>query len=192
MVKFKIVLYGDSGVGKTTMLFRLVKKEFIPSNYSTIGASFITWKPEKSNPNNLVLGIWDTAGQERFNSLIPMYLRGSHVVIYCVDYNEPFDATKATKMYDTARDYSPECLFYLVFTKIDMCKDTITPKEGLNEFIKNKDIIRTTYTSSLTGQGVDELFQDITEHVKQLQNDNIHVLQVEKSSNQKNKNPCCL
>jgi len=72
----KIVLIGESGVGKTAILDRFISKRFIGSYKSTIGADFLTqeiWVDDKLH----TLQIWDTAGQERFNSLGRVFYRGA-------------------------------------------------------------------------------------------------------------------
>ena len=119
---FKITLYGEYGVGKTSLTRRLLHKNFNAQSPSTIGAAFMTWKPDlvkSEERRTMSFGIWDTAGQERFNSLLPMYLRKSDAIFYCWDYNNPFDSKIVDPMYDRAIEYSPDCHFYLVITKID-------------------------------------------------------------------------
>jgi len=188
MVKYKIVLYGDFGVGKTAMIMRLFNNKFAETQ-STIGASFLTWKP---HPNSdTVMGIWDTAGQERFNSLLPMYLRGSHVVINCLEYNQKFDTDKAELMYDTAKLYSPDCLYYIVQTKIDKkITECINENADIKKFSIEKGITNIWYTSSLTGEGITELFYNIASELSKIPNNNVHVLKVEEKPTQKSIN-CC-
>ncbi len=64
MTKFKVALYGDSGVGKSSLLARLFRDVFVDSSQSTIGASFMTWRPTLASGKKIFIGIWDTAGQE--------------------------------------------------------------------------------------------------------------------------------
>ena len=88
MIDFKLTLYGDYGVGKTSLTTRLLRDDFNEDSLSTIGASFATWKPDlvkDEDSRQLRFGIWDTAGQERFNNLIPMYLRNADAVFNCWD-----------------------------------------------------------------------------------------------------------
>lgn len=74
---FKIVLLGDSGVGKSNLVFRFTKNEFNKDSKSTIGVEFAT-KTVQIDDNKLVKAqIWDTAGQERYRSIASSYYRGA-------------------------------------------------------------------------------------------------------------------
>lgn len=80
--KIKLVMLGDSGVGKSCIISRLVYKFFNEYISATIGAQFLT---KDYLDEGLRIDIWDTAGQERFRSLIPMYLRGAHILAVVLD-----------------------------------------------------------------------------------------------------------
>ena len=84
--KIKLVLLGDSKVGKTSIVTVVHGDEFIPDQTATIGACFHI-KKMKIGDVALQLHIWDTAGQERFRSLAPMYYRDAQfaLLVYSVD-----------------------------------------------------------------------------------------------------------
>lgn len=87
----KIVVLGSQGVGKTSLVHRFVKNDFIPSNKakSTVGASFLTTRVKDSDSGKTIrLQIWDTAGQERFRSISRLYYRGSNAAILCYDITD--------------------------------------------------------------------------------------------------------
>jgi Ras-related protein Rab-6A len=89
----RIVFLGDSGVGKTSLISKLVDANAGVASEATIGIDFVaTNAATPAGP--LRLQIWDTAGQEQFRSLIPSYLRGSSiaVLVYAVDSRESFEA----------------------------------------------------------------------------------------------------
>ena len=73
---FKIVLVGDSSVGKTNLFLRYIKNEFDPQTKATIGVEFGT-KIIKINNYNIKIQIWDTAGQERYKSITSAYYKGA-------------------------------------------------------------------------------------------------------------------
>ena len=75
-VKFKIVLLGDQGVGKTSIINRFIFDVFDDQSNPTIGIDFIS-KSYAAGDKVLRFQLWDTAGQERFRSLIPNYIRDS-------------------------------------------------------------------------------------------------------------------
>ncbi|KAJ1494400.1 P-loop containing nucleoside triphosphate hydrolase protein [Baffinella frigidus] len=83
-VEAKVVVLGDTGVGKTCLVQRFVEGKFVPHGASTIGASFMV-KKMNIDGAKLTMQIWDTAGQERFRSMAPMYYRGAAAAILVLD-----------------------------------------------------------------------------------------------------------
>lgn len=90
---FKIVLVGDSAVGKSNLLARFARDEFYPSSKSTIGVEFQTQKIE-INGKEIKAQIWDTAGQERFRAVTSAYYRGAvgALLVYDVSRRQTFDS----------------------------------------------------------------------------------------------------
>ncbi|TYZ57587.1 hypothetical protein PybrP1_013208 [[Pythium] brassicae (nom. inval.)] len=80
----KVVLLGDTGVGKSSLVLRFVTNNFRPYSESTIGASFMS-KMIVVNDTPIKYQIWDTAGQEKYHSLAPMYYRGAAAAIVVYD-----------------------------------------------------------------------------------------------------------
>lgn len=81
---FKIILIGDSGVGKTSLMTRFTDKCYEPSTFSTIGVDFKI-KTIELNGLKIKLHIWDTAGQERFRAVVSGYYRGAHGIFIVFD-----------------------------------------------------------------------------------------------------------
>lgn len=160
---YKIILYGDYSVGKSCLINRLLTDTFNQYSQSTIGASYSTWV-NKDEPV-YKFGLWDTAGQERYYVLLPIYLRGSNAVIYCWEYGEKFNESKADSMYEKAIEYSPDCHFYIVITQIDKSKDDNIMWESVEKWALDKNIKGCFYTSSYTGQGVQELFNTVSQNL---------------------------
>nr|GEX71679.1 Ras-related protein RABA5a [Tanacetum cinerariifolium]GEY38278.1 Ras-related protein RABA5a [Tanacetum cinerariifolium] len=90
---FKIILLGDSGVGKSNLLARFARDEFYSNSKSTIGVEFQTQKMEV-NGKEIKAQIWDTAGQERFRAVTSAYYRGAvgALVVYDVSRRQTFDS----------------------------------------------------------------------------------------------------
>ncbi|KAI5788674.1 ras-like protein Rab7 [Pyronema domesticum] len=82
----KIIILGDSGVGKTSLMNRYVNKDFSASYKATIGADFLT-KEVILDDRSVTLTIWDTAGQERFQSLGVAFYRGADCCVLVYDVN---------------------------------------------------------------------------------------------------------
>lgn len=90
VVNLKVVIVGDSGVGKSTLAYAMSSEDGVCAKNigTTVGAGYV--RATMRNPLGGVIGfdIWDTAGQERYRSLVPMYLRGANVILYVVDGTE--------------------------------------------------------------------------------------------------------
>ncbi|KAI3680446.1 hypothetical protein L6452_35217 [Arctium lappa] len=89
---FKIVLIGDSAVGKSNLLARFARNEFNPNSKSTIGVEFQTQKIQ-INGKEVKAQIWDTAGQERFRAVTSAYYRGAvgALLVYDITRRRTFD-----------------------------------------------------------------------------------------------------
>ncbi|XP_019463566.1 PREDICTED: ras-related protein Rab7-like isoform X3 [Lupinus angustifolius] len=88
----KVIVLGDSGVGKTSLMNQYAYKKFSQQYKATIGADFVT-KELQIDDKLITLQIWDTAGQERFRSLGPAFYRGADccVLVYDVNIHKTFD-----------------------------------------------------------------------------------------------------
>lgn len=84
---FKIILIGDSGIGKSAILFRFADDIYSDNYISTIGVDFKI-KTILLNGKMVKLQIWDTAGQERFRTITTSYYRGSHMIFLCYDVTD--------------------------------------------------------------------------------------------------------
>ncbi|ETO35391.1 GTPase [Reticulomyxa filosa] len=149
MHSFKVVLLGDTAVGKTSILMRFVENAFQEAQQATIGAAFqsvdidvpyvgpskseTTKKTEDSTHHMARLQIWDTAGQEQYHSLAPMYYRGCHaaVIVYDVGNLESFKRAKVW-IHELNQSMAEEdwerVIVILVGNKMDLCEDVYSRK----------------------------------------------------------------
>lgn len=74
--QIKVIVVGDSGVGKSSILLRFVNDEFNEFNEPTLGAAFLAKVHNYGNGQSVRLQMWDTAGQEKYKSIAPIYYRG--------------------------------------------------------------------------------------------------------------------
>ena len=96
-VKKKVIIIGDSGVGKTSLLYRYVFNKLDYESMPTLGASFKTQVvdlPEEQD--QIFLNLWDTAGQEKFKSLTKMYFQDADaaIIMYDVTFRESFESAR--------------------------------------------------------------------------------------------------
>ncbi|XP_031271620.1 ras-related protein RABF2a-like isoform X2 [Pistacia vera] len=88
-INAKLVLLGDVGAGKSSLVLGFVKEQFVEFQESTIGAAFFS-QTLAVNDANVKFEIWDTTGQERYHSLAPMYFRGAATAIIVYDITNQF------------------------------------------------------------------------------------------------------
>jgi Ras-related protein Rab-1A len=163
---FKIMLLGDSSVGKTCFLKRYIDDTFQDVYLSTIGFDykykFITLEDGKK----IKLQIWDTAGQERFRTIGKGYYKGAHgiILIYDVTSQKSFDSIK-TWLNEIKSEASNKVCVFLVANKIDI-EERLIPREDGEEIAKNNNL--EFYESSAKDNiNVSEVFQDLAEKINE-------------------------
>ena len=104
---FKLVVVGDSGIGKSQLLSRFTNDEFDLDSKSTIGVEFSTRQIEHDG-KTIEAQVWDTAGQERYHSLAPMYYRGAAAAILVYDMTKKSSFEKLQKWVDELKERGPD------------------------------------------------------------------------------------
>jgi small GTP-binding protein len=159
---FKIVLLGDSGVGKTSIVQRFEENTFNDNIDATIGASFLS-KEMKTRHGRINLHIWDTAGQERYRSLVPTYARGAGSALVCYDVTDPKSFTAVEYWLKKMEEIGcTDCIKYLVGNKTDLervVSQDVAQKWGNQHQMKFFEV------SAKTGNNVENLFQELAEEI---------------------------
>ena len=81
MSSIKVVLLGESAVGKTSIITRFVENKFKQDTMSSLSANFVSKKIEIGNNKSIKFDIWDTAGQEKYRALAKIFLRGAKIIL---------------------------------------------------------------------------------------------------------------
>ncbi|XP_035539427.1 ras-related protein Rab5A-like isoform X3 [Juglans regia] len=120
IIQAKLVLVGDMGTGKTSLVLRFVKGQFFDNQEPTIGAAFFTQVLSLAEAT-VKFDIWDTAGQERYHSLAPMYYRGAAAAVVVYDISSMDTFTRAKKwVQELQRQGSQSLVMALVANKSDL------------------------------------------------------------------------
>nr|KJB13149.1 hypothetical protein B456_002G059500 [Gossypium raimondii] len=160
IIQAKLVLVGDMGTGKTSLVLRFVKGQFFHHQEATIGAAFFTQILSVSEAT-VKFDIWDTAGQERYHSLAPMYYRGAAAAIVVYDISTMDTFARAKKwVQELQKQGNPKLVMALVGNKSDLdSKREVQVEEG-EEFAQENGMLFME-TSAKTAENVNELFYEI-------------------------------
>jgi len=162
---FKLLLVGDSGVGKTSLLLRFAQGEFNSDTRNTVGVDlkvkFMNFRSQR-----LKLTIWDTAGQERFRTLTSAYYRGAHgiILVYDITSRKSFEDIKEWMSEVDIYSTNQAAVKLLVGNKIDM-EDTraVSKQEGV-AFAKEHSMLFME-SSAKTEQGVVQCFEELIQKI---------------------------
>jgi len=163
----KVVVLGDAGVGKTSLIRQFVEKTFSKEYKPTIGADFLT-QDVTVNGKTITIQIWDTAGQERFKSMAVSFYRGSDAVMVTYDITdsnsfENVDTWMKEFCENAGKEIDEkEFPFILLGNKSDLA-DTqrAVPKDRAEEWCKGKNGMPFYETSAVNRQNLQEAFERV-------------------------------
>ena len=171
---FKLVLIGDTGVGKTNILSRYINNEFSLATQSTVGVEFGS-KIIKKNDKLIKLQIWDTAGQERYKSITSAYYKGSKGAFVVYDISRKGTFENVDKWIEELKaNGSEDVLIMLVGNKSDLEDKREVKTE---EVIKKAEQFKVAFceTSALDGKNIDHAFDNlINEIAKKVERDKVN------------------
>ncbi|KAL1491209.1 hypothetical protein ABEB36_011842 [Hypothenemus hampei] len=155
--QFKLVLLGESAVGKSSLVLRFVKGQFHEYQESTIGAAFLT-QTICLDDTTVKFEIWDTAGQERYHSLAPMYYRGAQaaIVVYDITNQDTFGRAK-TWVKELQRQASPNIVIALAGNKQDLANKRLVEYEEAQTYADENGLLFME-TSAKTAMNVNDIF----------------------------------
>ena len=162
---FKVVVVGDGGVGKSTMIQRLITGHFTPMKI-TIGTDLATYQMEFENWV-VKLQIWDFAGEKRFRFFLPNYARGAHGCLLCYDITRYTSFQNLQEWYDIIQGHSTDPVFILIGEKVDLADDRRTvEREEAEEFRKEHEIPYLFETSSKSGENNKIIFERLIKEIQ--------------------------
>jgi small GTP-binding protein len=156
-VQYKLVLLGETSVGKSSLVIRFVKGQFHEYQESTIGAAFLT-QTVVVGDYTVKFEIWDTAGQERYHSLAPMYYRGAAAAIVVYDITSAPSFVRAkTWVKELQRQGSQDVVIALAGNKVDREAERKVSADEARKYAEENGLAFIE-TSAKTNINVRELF----------------------------------
>lgn len=166
ILKRKLVIVGDGGCGKTSLLYVFTLGEFPTEYHPTVFENYVT--DCRIDGKAVQLALWDTAGQEEYERLRPLSYSNSHVILIAFALNVPdsLDNAKTKWVREVTKD-CPNVPYILVGLKKDL-RTSLTDDENFVQFDQGASIAKQVgariylESSALTGEGVDEIFEYAT------------------------------
>ena len=157
-LKLKILIIGDSTVGKTSMLLKYTENIFPESHMATIGVEYKI-KEIKTDKYDIKLNIWDTAGQERFKSITKSFFNNTNGVIFVYDITNA-KSFEGVKNWIKESEMCGKFEYLICGNKVDLERARKVPFNDLNAYgIKRKKLV--FETSAKTGANLNVVFQKL-------------------------------
>ena len=189
--QFKLVLLGDSAVGKSSLVLRFVRGQFFEYQESTIGAAFLT-QTVALNDTTVKFEIWDTAGQERYHSLAPMYYRGAEVaiVVYDITSFKSFEGAK-NWVRDLKLYGQPNVVIALAANKCDLDAQfrEVSAQEG-QAYARDEDMAYFE-TSAKTAHNVRAMFVALAKRVPRTKDASLSGTPLDSGASTTKSGGCC-
>jgi small GTP-binding protein len=185
---FKILIIGDSNVGKTSILLQYTSNFFQETHIATIGVEF---KLKEITLDNIEykLNIWDTAGQERFKAITKSFFKAADGIIFVYDITKKSTFTNIKNWFQDAESKTNDFKSIIVGNKIDLNDErTVTPEEGQN--FANKKNCPFFESSAKDKINIDEIFLTLLKEILKNKKDVIDskIKEEEKTINLDNNN----
>ncbi|GAM28079.1 hypothetical protein SAMD00019534_112550 [Acytostelium subglobosum LB1] len=172
-VLLKVIILGDTGVGKTSLMNQYVNKKFSNQYKATIGADFLT-KELMVDDRVVTMQIWDTAGQERFQSLGVAFYRGADCCVLVYDVNvaktfENLDSWRDEFLIQAGPRDPDNFPFVVLGNKIDLENQRVVSQKRAASWCQSKGNIPYFETSAKEAINVEQAFQTIARNAIKLE-----------------------
>ena len=200
-LSFKLIVIGDSSVGKSCLTAQAVRNNFIEFYQATVGFEFLTFNL-RINTKIIKLQIWDTCGQEVYKSLISNFYRNCSLalIVYAINNRNSYEHAESW-LNDLKNQSNPNVRVFLIGNKCDLEKERLVSKEEGETFKEQKKLDRFIETSAKTGENArivmveaaKILYKDYLKAKQDLSNedDNQKGDKLEMKNNNKNKQKKC-
>lgn len=189
---FKILLLGDSEVGKSCFLMRYSENVFIENYITTIGLDYKLKTVKLDTGKTIKVQLWDTAGQDKYRTIAKNYYKGSHgiLLLYDITKQSSFDNIREW-VRDIKEEVNEKAILFLIGNKIDMEDQRKIPKEKGVELAEEFKI-PFFEASAKSGENVDEVFKALYNKICEIYGDLERERGTKLIKKRKIKGRCCL
>ena len=166
--EIKVILLGDSGVGKTCIINRYINDEFNPNSKTTLGSNASS-KVIKRGQVSYILNLWDTTGQEKYHSITNLFIKGSNIVIlvYAINSLSSFEGLDFWYKSVQEKLEGENYVLAVVGSKSDLIEEEeeVVSEEEAKKFAKEKNAIFKLVSSKEDPEGINNLFDTLLDEL---------------------------
>ena len=166
--EIKVILLGDSGVGKTCIINRYINDEFNPNSKTTLGSNASS-KVIKRGQVSYILNLWDTTGQEKYHSITNLFIKGSNIVILVYSINSLSSFEGLDFWYKSVQEKleGENYVLAVVGSKSDLIEEEeeVVSEEEAKKFAKEKNAIFKLVSSKEDPDGINNLFDNLLDEL---------------------------
>ena len=189
--EIKIILIGDSGVGKTNLVNSVMGLSFLENESPTVSGSFYSKKYE-INDNTYIANIWDTAGQEAYKGITQLFFRGSEIVILVYDICSSSSFESLNQWYELCQDtINNEHIYAIVGNKNDLYLNSEVNENEAKAFADNKNIKFRLVSAKCNPKGFIDFIEELIMDYKKITKVRRKSIKIEKKDKKIKKDEKC-
>ena len=161
-VNFKVVLLGEAGVGKTSIISQFIEQIFEEDLQSSTGGSYSSKTLTFNNGKNIKLEIWDTAGQERYRALSKLFYNNAYaaILVYDITKKSTYDEIKNYWILQIKESAPKEIIISIAANKADLLEVEQVNEDEARQFAEDNGALFFS-TSAKNSLGINEMFEEI-------------------------------
>ena len=188
---FKILLLGDSEVGKSCFLMRYSDNVFVENYITTIGLDYKLKNVKLDSGKTIKVQLWDTAGQDKYRTIAKNYFKGSHGILLLYDITKQSSFNNIREwIQDIREEVSPKAIIFLIGNKIDLADQRKISKEKGIELAEEYKL-PFFEASAKSGENVDEVFKALYKKISEVYGDLEREMGSKLNKRKKNQRKCC-
>ena len=166
--EIKVILLGDSGVGKTCIINRYINNTYNPNSRTTLGSNASS-KSVKRGHASYILNLWDTTGQEKYRSITNLFIKGSNIIIlvYSIDSLSSFKSLDYWYKSVNEKLEGNKYVLAVVGSKYDLIKneEEEVSEEEVKKFAEEKNALFKLVSSKEDPEGINDLFDTLLDEL---------------------------